>query len=93
MVGCNPCQVPMEACLKLSKWSMEKTMNITAYWSIVESLRYLVNTYPDLIFFVGYVCRFLEEPREDHVSVVQWILPYVVGTNKWELWIGKKKGN
>jgi hypothetical protein len=49
-----------------------------------------VNTRPDLTFSVGYVYRFLEESREDHVAVVKRILPYVVGTNKWELWIGKK---
>jgi hypothetical protein len=50
-----------------------------------------VNTRPDLTFSVGYVYRFLEESREDHVAVVKRILPYVVGTNKWELWIGKKR--
>lgn len=55
------------------------------------SLRYLVNTRPDLAFAVGYVSRFLEEPREDHLAAVKHILRYVAGTRSWGLWFGKKK--
>jgi hypothetical protein len=39
MIGCNPCHVPMEACLKLSKQSTQSLVDATAYRSIVESLR------------------------------------------------------
>jgi len=74
MAGCNPCQVPMETRLKLSKFSSEPLVDATAYRSIVGSLRYLVNTRPDLAFAVGYVSRFLEEPREDHLMAVKHIL-------------------
>jgi hypothetical protein len=59
MAGCNPNQVPMEARLKLSKESTAPLVDATAYRSIVGSLRYLVNTCPDLAFSVGYVSRFL----------------------------------
>ena len=38
----------------------------TLYRSIVGSLRYLVHTRPDIAFAVGYVSRFMEDPREDH---------------------------
>jgi hypothetical protein len=61
------------------------------YQSIIWSLRYLVNTPPDLTFLVGFVSRFMEEPREDHFASVKRILCYVVGTRKWALWFGKKK--
>jgi hypothetical protein len=57
----NPCQTPMEARLKLSKQSTQPLVDATAYQSIVESLRYLVNSHPDLAFAIGYVSRFLEE--------------------------------
>jgi hypothetical protein len=83
----------MEACLKLSKQSTQPLVDATAYRSIVGSLRYLVNTHPDLAFAVGYVSRFLEELREDHLAAVKQILRYVVGTSNWELWFGLKKGN
>ena len=80
MAGCNPCQVPTATRLKLSKRSTELLVDATSYRSIVGSLRYLVNTRPDLAFSVGYVSRFLEEPRKDHLVVVKQILCYVVGT-------------
>jgi hypothetical protein len=53
MTGCNPCHVPMEARLKLSKQSTQPLVNATAYRSIIGSLRYLVNTRSDLAFAFG----------------------------------------
>jgi hypothetical protein len=93
MTACNPCHVPMEAHLKLSKQSTQPLVDATTYRSIVWSLRNLVNTRPDLAFAVGYVSHFLEEPREDHLVVVKKVLYYVVGTYNWGLWFGQKKGN
>jgi hypothetical protein len=60
---------------------------------IVGSLRYLVNTHPDLAFVVGCVSHFLEEPQEDHLAAVKKILCYVAGTCNWGLWFGRKKEN
>jgi hypothetical protein len=83
----------MEARLKLSKQSTQPLVYATTYRSIVGSLRYLVNTHPDLTSAVGYVSHFLEEPREDHLVAVKKFLRYVVGTCNWDLWFGQKKGN
>jgi hypothetical protein len=80
---CNPCQTPMEVRLKLRKGSDFPLVDATLYRSLVGSLRYLVNTRPDLAFSVGYVSRFMESPREDHLAVVRRILRYVVGTRCW----------
>jgi hypothetical protein len=85
MTGCNRCHVPMEARLKLSKQSTQLLVDATAYQSIVGSLWYLVNTRPDLAFVVGYVSNFLEELREDHLTVVKKILRYVAVTCYWGL--------
>jgi hypothetical protein len=93
MTGCNPCHVPMEARLKLSKQNTQPLVDGTVYRSIVGSLRYLVNTRPNLTFVVGYVSHFLEEPQEDHLAAVKKILCYVAGTCNWGLWFGRKKGN
>jgi hypothetical protein len=68
-------------------------VNATAHQSIVRSLRYLMNTYPNPAFVVGYVSHFLEEPWEDHLAAVKKILRYVTGTCNWRLWFGRKKGN
>lgn len=80
MAECNPCHVPMEPKLKLSKASTATPIDATGFRSIVGGLRYLVNTRPDLAFAVGYVSRFMAEPREDHMAAVKQILRYVAGT-------------
>jgi hypothetical protein len=67
-------------------------VDATAYRSIVGSLRYLVNTRPDIAFVVGYVSHFLEEPLEDHLVAVKKILRYVTGSCNRGLWFGRKKG-
>jgi hypothetical protein len=88
---CNPCQVPMEPRLKLSKQSTEPAVDQTLYRSVVGSLRYLVNTHPDISFSVGYVSRFLENPCEDHMGAVKHIVRYITGTHNWGLWFGRER--
>jgi hypothetical protein len=46
----------------------------------VGSLRYLVNTRPNLAYSVGYVSRFLQRPTTEHEQVVKRIVRYVAGT-------------
>jgi hypothetical protein len=53
----------METRLKLSKSSSEALVDATIFWSIVGSLRYLVNTQPNIAFVVSYVSRLLSEPH------------------------------
>ena len=66
MAECNPCVTPMEEWLKLTKASTAAKVDATLYRSIVGDLRYLVHTRSDITFTVGYVSRFMEDPREDH---------------------------
>jgi hypothetical protein len=57
MTGCNPVDTPMEQHLKLTPGKPEHSLDATRYRSIVGSLRYLVNTRPDLSYSVGMVSR------------------------------------
>jgi hypothetical protein len=59
---CNPYHTPMESRLHLSKTGDTPRVEATLYRSLVRSLKYLVNTRPDLAYSVGYVSRFMEEP-------------------------------
>jgi len=63
MGACNPCATPMEPRLKLSKQSTSPAVDATEYRSLIGSLRYLMNTRPDMAFAVGYLSRFMEDPR------------------------------
>ncbi|XP_066355046.1 uncharacterized mitochondrial protein AtMg00810-like [Miscanthus floridulus] len=80
MAECKPCATPMEERLKLSKDSTAVKVDTTRYRSIVGGLRYLTHTRPDIAFMVGYVSRFMEDPRKDHWSVGKRLLRYVKGT-------------
>ena len=80
MEGCNPCHTPMEVRLKLSTRSTTPEVDATMYRSLVGSLRYLVHTRPDISFAVGYVSRFMEQPRQEHLAAVKHLLRYIAGT-------------
>ncbi|XP_066316542.1 uncharacterized mitochondrial protein AtMg00810-like [Miscanthus floridulus] len=80
MVKCKPCMTPMEERLKLMKASTVAKVDATLYRSIVGGLCYLVHMRSDIAFTVGYVSRFMEDPREDHWATVKWLLCYVKGT-------------
>jgi hypothetical protein len=80
MLNCNSTATPMEARLKLSKKMENEVVRSTDYRSIVGSLRYLVNTRPDLAFSVGVVSRFMEAPSKTHWGAVKQILRYLKGT-------------
>lgn len=92
MVGCNPSQTPMEPRLKLSKLSTSPCVDATDYRKIVGSLRYLVNSRPDLAFSVGYVSRFMEKPTTEHLAAVKRVLRYVAGTINRGCSYRRKKG-
>ena len=63
MAKCKPCVTPMEERLKLTKANTAVKVDVTLYQSIVGGLRYLVHTRPDITFVVGYVIRFMEDPK------------------------------
>jgi hypothetical protein len=70
----------MDERLKLSRDSMTKKVDATQYRRLVESLRYLVHTRPDLAYSANYVSRFLQRPTTEHEQVVKRIVRYVAGT-------------
>jgi hypothetical protein len=64
----------------LSKNDKTDPIDKTKYRSIVRSLRYVVNTRPDIAYAVGIVIRYMEEPRASHWDAVKQILKYLAGT-------------
>jgi hypothetical protein len=83
--NCNPCSTPMEVRLRLSNKSTSEKVDATMYRSLVGSLRYLVHTRPDISYAVGYVSRFMEDPRQEHLAAVKHLLRYVAGTTEYGL--------
>jgi hypothetical protein len=92
MEGCNSSHTPMESRLKLSKSSTSPLVDATEYRRIVGALRYLVNTWPDLAYAIGYVSRFMEKPTTDHLLAVKRVLRYIAGTTDLGCQYGRKDG-
>jgi hypothetical protein len=84
MWNCNPSATPMEARLKLYKRMEDDVVRPTEYRSIIGSLRYIVNTRPDIAYSVGVVSRFMEAPSQAHWGAVKQILRYLKGTVDFE---------
>jgi hypothetical protein len=80
MKGCNPVDTPMEQHVKLLPGKPELILDATKYRSVVGSLRYLVNSRPDIAFSVGMVSRFMETPNAEHWSAIKRIIRYIAGT-------------
>ncbi|XP_066323855.1 secreted RxLR effector protein 161-like [Miscanthus floridulus] len=69
----------MEVRLKLSTKSTTSKVDATEYRSLIGSLRYLIHTCPDITFVVGYLSRFMETPRKEHLVAVKRLLRYIAG--------------
>jgi hypothetical protein len=80
MTGCNAVDTPMEQNCKLLPGKPDLARDVTKFRSVVGSLRYLVNTRPDLAFAVGMVSRFMESPTSEHWAAVKRIIRYIAGT-------------
>ena len=81
MGECNPCLIPMEPRMKMSKnGNGEPAVDKTLYKSFIGSLCYLVNTRPDIAYSVYVMSRYMEAPTTSHLTTVKQILRYVKGT-------------
>jgi hypothetical protein len=82
----------MEPRLKLSKRSKAPAVDATEYKSVVGSLRYLVNTRPDLAYSVGIVSRYIEARTTEYWAAVKHILRYIKGTTNFGVVYLKDRG-
>lgn len=80
MDKCNPVGTPIEHKAKPSKHDGGEAVDSTQFKSLVGSLRYLTCTRPDILFAVGLISRFMEEPTTKHLEIAKRILRYIKGT-------------
>jgi hypothetical protein len=85
MQDCNEAKWPMDPKLQLTKDEKGREVDATEYRKIIGCLRYLIHTRPDLSFSVGVASRFMQTPKESHVSAVKQILRYLKGTTNFGL--------
>ena len=65
---------------KLTKEDEGSNVDATYFRSLVGSLRYLTCTRPDILYAVGLISRYMEEPKSPHLMAAKRILRYIKGT-------------
>ncbi|KAH9687903.1 hypothetical protein KPL70_014941 [Citrus sinensis] len=85
MNDCKPISTPVECGVKLSKYDEGEDIDPTFFKSLVGSLRYLTCTRPNILYAVGLVSRYMENPKTTHFKVAKRILRYINGTTNFDL--------
>jgi len=50
------------------------------YWQLVGSLIYLILIKPNILYTVGVMSRYMQNPKKSHLEAVRRILKYVEST-------------
>ncbi|XP_019423035.1 PREDICTED: uncharacterized protein LOC109332506 [Lupinus angustifolius] len=77
MADCNTSHTPAEANSVNSQIEEEKLVDKTLFRQMIGTLRYICNTRPDIAYGVGVASRFMENPLQSHLVVVQRVLRYL----------------
>ena len=65
---------------KLSKNDDSTEVNQTLYRSMIDKLKYVVHSRPDIALSIEIFARFSTNPRENHLMVVKRIMRYLKKT-------------
>nr|GEV84677.1 ribonuclease H-like domain, reverse transcriptase, RNA-dependent DNA polymerase [Tanacetum cinerariifolium] len=93
MIDCNETLILMDPGTRLTKVTEGTMVNSTEYRSLIGCLRYLLHTRPNLIYSVGLLSRFMQEPREQHMKAIRHVLRYVKGTKDYGITYKHNGGN
>nr|GEZ54218.1 ribonuclease H-like domain, reverse transcriptase, RNA-dependent DNA polymerase [Tanacetum cinerariifolium] len=88
----NDTKIPMDPGTKLVKAKDGNLVDATYYRSLIESLRYLLHTRPDLSYLVGLLSRFMKDPKDHHLKAIKHVIRYIQGTKEHGT-IYKKEGS
>ncbi|GKE48460.1 ribonuclease H-like domain-containing protein [Tanacetum coccineum] len=73
MVNCNPSRTHVDTESKLGQ-DGDPISDPTLYRSLASSLQYLTFTHPDISYAVQYICLYMHDPCEPHLSALKRIL-------------------
>jgi hypothetical protein len=80
MLECKSMNTPMETKLKLMADISSELIDDMLYRQIIGLLMYLMNTRPDICFFVNILIHFLVDPRRVHLVAAKHVTMYLKGT-------------
>ncbi|GAA0145049.1 transmembrane signal receptor [Lithospermum erythrorhizon] len=73
-------RTPFATHVKVTKDEDGKSVDISAYRSMIGSLLYLSASIRDIPRYVGVCARYQADPKENHLNLVKRILKYIQGT-------------
>ncbi|CAM8940558.1 unnamed protein product [Rhodiola kirilowii] len=83
--GMKAVRTPVAERLEMMKEGTIELVNPTYFKSIVGSLRFLTSTIPDIVYGVGLISRFMEQPHQSHLLAAKGILRYICGTSDYRI--------
>ncbi|XP_050890999.1 uncharacterized mitochondrial protein AtMg00810-like [Lathyrus oleraceus] len=83
MLNCKVVVTPADINQKLDSDSDGDDVDVTTFKQLVDSLRYLCNTIPDIYYVVGMVSKFISKPEWSHYQAAVRIMRYIKGTLKY----------
>jgi hypothetical protein len=85
MMDCKSMDTPMTTAIRKVRDSDSNPVDPSLYRQSVGSLMYLVNTWPDICFFVNTLSQFQVEPIHEHWIAAKHVLRYIRGTLNYGL--------
>jgi hypothetical protein len=80
MSECKPVASSMAANEKLLQDDGVAKIDSKYFRSVVGSLIYLTNSRPNILYYVSFISRFMENPSKLHLAAAKRILQYLQGT-------------
>lgn len=77
MLGCRPCDTPVDPNCKLNEDVGEQLLDVRRYQRLVKKLIYLSLTRPDISYVVGLVSQFMHAPITLYLEATYKILRYL----------------
>ena len=75
----------MDPNVRLQEGEGKDLEDVTMYRQLVRSLIYLTLFWPDILYVVGVVSRYMSNPKKPHLDVVRRILRYVKVTINFDI--------
>lgn len=86
MLNCKAAPTLAVENLKLSKEDDQSSVDPTQFKMLVESLMYLIETRPNIMYGVSLILRFMDSPKDSYCwQDRKRILRYISGTNNFRI--------
>ncbi|XP_047334135.1 uncharacterized mitochondrial protein AtMg00810-like [Impatiens glandulifera] len=79
----NSSKYPIETMLQLRKDVEGSLVDSKEYRRIIECLKYLTHTRPDISYAIGIMSRYMDQPTTLHRQIIKHILRYVKETSSY----------